>query len=82
MVSERRVIVITLGTYDGTEIGLSYGSYTEDWKFEVAVDELELGTNEGTKIGLKDWRVPGTTLGAMAGIPLGTYDGSDIGSPE
>ena len=70
----------TLGTYAGTELGLSYLSSTTDWRFEGAVDGLELGTNEGTKLGLRYGRVLGAKIGAMYGLPLDTYHGSDIGS--
>ena len=38
------VIGTTLGTYDGKYLGLSQCSSTSNWKFEVAVDGLELGT--------------------------------------
>ena len=74
-----RLLGTTLGTYDGTEVGLSYCSSTADGKFEGAVYGIELGTNEGINIVLRYGRVIGTILGDMDGLPLGTYDGSYIG---
>ena len=73
-----RVLDTPLCTYDGTDVGLSYCSFTADWNFKGAVEGIEIGTNEGTKLGLRYGRVIGTTLGDMDGLPLGTYDGSYI----
>ena len=72
------------GTYGGTEIGLlcSSSDGTGDWKFEVSVDGIELGTNEGTKLGLRDGRVIGAIFCDTDGIPLGAYYGLDIGLLE
>ena len=52
---------------------------TAYFKFEVSVYVFELGTNEVAKLGLRYGRVLGKTLGAVDGLPLGTYDVSDLG---
>ena len=46
------------------------------------MDGIDIGTNEGTKLGLRDEIVLDKNLGYMYGLPIGTYDGSDIGSSE
>ena len=58
---------------------LSKCSSTAYFKFEVSIYVFELGTNEGDKLGLKYGRVLGKTIGAADGLPLGTYDVSDLG---
>ena len=46
----------------------------------MSLDVIEFVTNEVTKLGLRDGRVIRKTLGAMDGLSLVTYDGSDVGS--
>ena len=41
---------------------------------------LKFGTNEGTALGLMDGKVLVTILSAIDRLPLGIYDGSDLGS--
>ena len=50
-ISDGRVLGKKLGTFDGTEIGLSWCSSTADWTFEGSVDIFDLDTNESSKIG-------------------------------
>ena len=59
---------------------MSKCSSTEYWKFEGSLDGLEFSINEGNKISLRYGRVLVTTIIAMYGLTLGTYDGSEIGS--
>ena len=49
---------------------------------EGSVNGLKLGTGKGNKLGLRDSKVLDIPLGAMFGLPLGTYDGSDLVSSE
>ena len=57
---------------------------TVGWKFEffllgaliVSVVRYNIGTNKGMKLGFSNRKVVDTTLGAVVGVPLGTYVGS------
>ena len=42
----------------------------------VSVVRYNIGTNKGMKLGFSNRKVVDTTLGAVVGVPLGTYVGS------
>ena len=48
------------------------------WYWIGSVVVLKLGTNEGIKLGVYNQKVVGKTLGAVVGVPLGTYTGSGL----
>ena len=56
--------------------GLSIG----DWLGSFV--GIKIGINEGIKLGFSNWKLVGTTLGAVVGVPIFTYVGSGIGSLE
>ena len=68
---------LSMGTYDGTELGSTDG--TADGKFEFLLlsaplgflDVLEVGCTEGVKLWISDRRVLGTTLDTFDGTELG-----------
>ena len=78
------VVGTTLVTYYGTYLVLLqlYYSGNPYWKFEGSLCGLELGINEGNKLVLRYGIVLGTTLGALGGLTIGTYDGLDLVSPQ